>query len=105
MSIAFRWSTNVGKNSDKQGTASQREHVLHRLRQFERVSNVDMVTLADGSVMEVRRASLVAAKDLLAAQKAAERRVAGRQAALRQLLAVENSSDDTRGTPLMAGSR
>lgn len=34
------------------------------------------VTLPDGRLMYVRKASLVAAKDLLAAQRAAERRLA-----------------------------
>ena len=49
---------------------------------------MDAVTLADGSVKLERRASLVAAKDLLEAQKAAERRVAERQRAMRWMFAT-----------------
>ena len=41
----------------------------------DRIATVDRVTLADGSSIVVARASLAAAKDLLAAQRAAERRM------------------------------
>ncbi len=47
-----------------------------RGRTVERYPTEVCVTLADGQLMYVRNASLASAKDLLAAQKAAERRLA-----------------------------
>ncbi|MEO7001702.1 MAG: hypothetical protein ABI274_07920, partial [Ktedonobacterales bacterium] len=85
MSIAFGWNKRAEQTERRERAEQGERNGLHRLQQFERISDGDHVTLADGSVMMVQRASLVAAKDLLAAQKAAERRVAERQAALRRL--------------------
>lgn len=50
--------------------------LLPRTRHEDMRARSDYVALADGSVIEVPRANLAAAKALLAAQKAAERRVA-----------------------------
>jgi len=44
--------------------------------QVERYATSTCVTLPDGKLMYVRNASLAAAKELLAAQRAAERRIA-----------------------------
>ena len=88
MSIAFRWSKNVGKNVGK----NTDRRALNQQR--ERASDMDAVTLVDGSVMLTPRASLVAAKDLLAAQKAAERRVAERQRAMRWLIVADVDADE-----------
>jgi|GEM_PF-917190 hypothetical protein len=65
----------------RDGVANERSLAKYRARKKreDRLATVDYVTLADGQVMAVPRASLAAAKELLAAQKAAERRVSLRQ--------------------------
>ena len=45
----------------------------------------DEVILADGTLMTVPRGNLAAAKEMLAAQKAAQRRVAARRVALEEI--------------------
>lgn len=50
-------------------------------RTSERYPSEVCVTLPDGKLMYVRNASLAAAKDLLAAQRAAERRIAAQREA------------------------
>lgn len=55
-------------------TTSER---TQRTRTSERYPTEVCVTLPDGQLMYVRNASLAAAKDLLAAQRAAERRIVG----------------------------
>ena len=47
--------------------------------QIERYATATCVTLLDGQLMYVRNTSLAAAKDLLAAQRAAERRIAAQR--------------------------
>lgn len=49
--------------------------LLHRTRHEDRVAREDRVVLADGSIIVVQRANLSAAKALLAAERAAQRRV------------------------------
>lgn len=51
-------------------------------RVADHLAHEDYVRLADGQVLIVPRANLAAAKGLLAAQRAAERRVAAQRAAL-----------------------
>jgi hypothetical protein len=48
------------------------------VRRAERYPTHTRVVLPNGQLMNVRNASLAAAKDLLAAQRAAEQRMAGR---------------------------
>ena len=48
--------------------------------QVERYATSTCVTLPDGRLMYVRNTSLAAAKELLAAQRAAERRIAAQRA-------------------------
>jgi hypothetical protein len=57
--------------------------LVPRTSREDRMAYVDRVVLADGQVMVVPRANLAAAKALLAAQKAAQRRVAARATAIR----------------------
>lgn len=57
------------------GKASTSERA-QRAGTVERYPSEVCVTLPDGQLMYVRNASLAAAKDLLAAQRAAERRIA-----------------------------
>jgi hypothetical protein len=59
-------------------TTSQRAQAT---RTSERYPSEVCVTLPDGQLMYVRNASLAAAKDLLAAQHAAERRIAAQREA------------------------
>ena len=47
----------------------------YRTRREERIATVDRVMLADGSIIVVRRANLADAKALLAAERAAQRRM------------------------------
>lgn len=47
----------------------------YRTRHEERIATEDRVMLADGSIIVVRRANLAEAKALLAAERAAQRRV------------------------------
>lgn len=56
--------------------------LLPRTRHEDMRARSDYVALADGRVIEVPRASLAAAKMLLAAQKAAERHVAASRGAV-----------------------
>ncbi len=49
--------------------------LVHRTRREDRLATEDRVILADGSIVIVPRANLVAAKALLAAEKAAQRRM------------------------------
>ncbi|HEX5441181.1 MAG TPA: hypothetical protein VFW76_09875 [Ktedonobacterales bacterium] len=58
--------------------------LIHRTRREDRVATEDRVILADGSVFVVPRANLTAAKALLAAEKAAQRRADARRASARQ---------------------
>jgi len=60
------------------------------------LAHEDYVTLADGQVLIVPRANLAAAKGLLAAQRAAERRVAEQRAAQ---LATLNATREGLGQP------
>ncbi len=72
MSIArtvFGWGkANTSERAQRAGTT-------------ERYPSEVCVTLPGGQLMYVRNASLAAAKDLLAAQRAAERRIAAQRAA------------------------
>ena len=54
--------------------------LIDRTRQEDRRATEDQVILADGSVFVVARANLSAAKALLAAEKAAQRRADQRRA-------------------------
>lgn len=54
--------------------------LIHHTRQEDRRATEDRVILADGSVFVVPRANLSAAKALLAAEKAAQRRADRRRA-------------------------
>lgn len=65
--------------------------LLRSSRKEDIVAQEDDVVLADGSHFVVPRTNLVAAKALLAAQRAAERRIAERQA-----VAIERSTDKDR---------
>ncbi|HET8909718.1 MAG TPA: hypothetical protein VFN11_22410 [Ktedonobacterales bacterium] len=47
----------------------------YRTRREERIATADRVMLADGSIIVVRRANLADAKALLAAERAAQRRM------------------------------
>lgn len=47
----------------------------YRTHREERIATADRVMLADGSIIVVRRANLADAKALLAAERAAQRRV------------------------------
>ena len=68
------------------------------------LAHEDYITLADGQVLIVPRANLAAAKGLLAAQRAVERRVAAQRAA--QLAALETTNEETPvGEPIGAASR
>ncbi|HUY78407.1 MAG TPA: hypothetical protein VMV29_16670 [Ktedonobacterales bacterium] len=67
------------------------------------LAHEDHITLADGQVLIVPRANLAAAKGLLAAQRAAERRVATQRAA--QLAALNATNGQTQvGEPIGAAS-
>jgi hypothetical protein len=55
---------------------AQTERAAKRHGQVDRFATHTRVVLPDGDIMLVRVASLAAAKDLLAAQRAAERRLA-----------------------------
>ena len=68
------------------------------VRTNERYPSEVCVTLPDGQLMYVRNASLAAAKDLLAAQRAAERRIAAQREArlLRQATEIVTQEHATR---------
>ena len=66
-----------------------------RTRQSERYPTHARVVLADGQLMYVRHASLAAAKDLLAAQNAIERRQREARVA-RMLSAASEAAEATR---------
>ena len=59
---------------------TQRSISATNLRMHERTRHFDYVTLADGTIVTVPHASLAAAKEALAAPKAAARRLASRRA-------------------------
>lgn len=65
----------------------------------ERYPSEVCVTLPDGQLMYVRNASLAAAKDLLAAQRAAERRIAAQRASwvMREVTDVVEREHAQRG--------
>ncbi|HEX6540696.1 MAG TPA: hypothetical protein VF040_02995 [Ktedonobacterales bacterium] len=54
--------------------------LLHRTRREDRLAREDRVVLSDGSIVVVPRANLAAAKALLAAERAAQRRADARHA-------------------------
>lgn len=58
--------------------------LVRRSRHEEDNATTDRVALCDGSIVEVRRADLSAAKALLAAEKMAQRRLAATQASHRE---------------------
>lgn len=74
---------------------AQAEHTAKNSGQMDRFPTHTPVVLPDGNIMHVRVASLAAAKDLLAAQRAAERKLTARREArvMRQVSGIVEATE------------
>ncbi len=76
---------------------AQAEHTAKNSGQMESFPTHTRVVLPDGNIMLVRVASLSAAKDLLAAQRAAERKLAAQREArmMREVSGIVEAAERT----------